>query len=154
MRVEPDDQTLPGRVAIAMKGQSVNSFAEKCGISEGAIRQYLAGSTPGVDKIVAMARVAGVSVEWLATGKGAMHAREVRQEIDEGMLFAVVQSVLGLFVEDQLSDSDLEMATRRIVDLYADLAAADLNDAAEYHAALRYAVVRLRKERGGPAPSA
>ena len=41
----------------------------KCGVSESLLRKYLAGdSLPGTDKLVAIARAADISLEWLATG--------------------------------------------------------------------------------------
>ncbi len=58
------------RLKIAMKEESVLGFAKKSGLSEGAIRQYLKGSEPGLDKVIAIAAAAGVSAAWLATGEG------------------------------------------------------------------------------------
>lgn len=40
-------------------------------MSDSLVRKYLAGSLPGLDKAIVMARVAGVSLEWLATGEGS-----------------------------------------------------------------------------------
>jgi len=58
------------RLKIALKGESVNSFAKKCGLSESLIRKYLdASSVPSVDKVVKMAEIANVPLEWLAAGK-------------------------------------------------------------------------------------
>lgn len=60
------------RLEAAMTGQSVQKFAEKCGISAPLLRKYVNGSMPGFDKAVLMAEKAGVSIEWLATGRGDM----------------------------------------------------------------------------------
>jgi len=50
---------------------SVSKFAKKCGIAESMLRKYLLGeSVPGGDKLVRVARVANVSLQWLATGTG------------------------------------------------------------------------------------
>jgi len=58
------------RLRQAIGSRSVLSFAKECGISDSLVRKYLAGSLPGLDKALVMARVAGVSLEWLATGHG------------------------------------------------------------------------------------
>lgn len=62
------------RLKEAIGSASVNSFAKKSGLSEGILRQYLSGiSQPGLDKLIAISETAGVSLLWLATGKGSMH---------------------------------------------------------------------------------
>lgn len=58
------------RLKRAIGSRSVLSFAKECGLSDSLVRKYLAGSLPGLDKAVTMARVAKVSLEWLATGEG------------------------------------------------------------------------------------
>ena len=61
------------RLKAALRGSPVNAFANRSGISEGVLRKYLSGpSLPGLDKLVAIAKTAGVNIEWLATGKGLM----------------------------------------------------------------------------------
>lgn len=59
---------ISARLAILIGDESVSSFALKCGISESLVRKYLQGSIPGADKLVQVARGAGASLEWLATG--------------------------------------------------------------------------------------
>nr|WP_169050414.1 helix-turn-helix transcriptional regulator [Brenneria salicis]NMN90561.1 helix-turn-helix protein [Brenneria salicis ATCC 15712 = DSM 30166]RBP64893.1 helix-turn-helix protein [Brenneria salicis ATCC 15712 = DSM 30166]RLM31606.1 hypothetical protein BHG07_04945 [Brenneria salicis ATCC 15712 = DSM 30166] len=50
--------------------ESVLSFAKRSGVSEGVVRKYVKGETePTVGRLVAMARAAGVSINWLATGE-------------------------------------------------------------------------------------
>lgn len=62
-----------GRLRLAIQDESINSFAIKCGMSEGLLRKYLTGTTlPGMDKLVSISETAGVSIEWLATGNGPM----------------------------------------------------------------------------------
>lgn len=51
---------------------SRNRFARKCGISESSLRKYLAGGTPGLDKVLQIASACGVSLLWLAAGEGPM----------------------------------------------------------------------------------
>ncbi|WP_445157368.1 helix-turn-helix domain-containing protein [Halomonas sp. E14] len=65
------EREFGARLRQAIGSRSVLSFAKECGISDSLVRKYLAGSLPGLDKALTMARVAGVSLEWLATGRGS-----------------------------------------------------------------------------------
>lgn len=58
------------RLKFVLNNESVNSFARKTRIGEATLRQYLKGANPGLDKVVMIAEATGISVEWLATGKG------------------------------------------------------------------------------------
>lgn len=58
------------RLREAIGSRSVLAFSKECGISDSLVRKYLAGSLPGTDNLVAMARAAGVSIAWLAAGEG------------------------------------------------------------------------------------
>ena len=54
---------------IVGEGRKVSAFAKKCGFTEGVLRRYLAGeSLPGLDKLVKIAMVGEVSLDWLAMG--------------------------------------------------------------------------------------
>lgn len=64
------------RLKLLIGDKSLAAFSKKCGVKEGSIRQYLGGSVPGLDKVIAIAEAEGVSVDWLATGKGAKNADE------------------------------------------------------------------------------
>ncbi|AXY35187.1 helix-turn-helix domain-containing protein [Yersinia pseudotuberculosis] len=58
------------RLRQAMKGESNNSFAKRCGMSERVIRNYLDGSTyPSIDRLAILAKASGVSLEWLVSGQ-------------------------------------------------------------------------------------
>lgn len=63
--------SFAGRLKLALGDESVNGFAAKCGLSESVLRKYLHGSEPGLEKVVRIARAAGVPVDWLATGEGS-----------------------------------------------------------------------------------
>jgi transcriptional regulator with XRE-family HTH domain len=85
------------RLAHAKGTLSTNAFAQKCGISESIFRKYLAGvSVPGADKLVDIARVAGVSLLWLATGQGRAEDGTpgmVRGPVDVDLLETLLESV-------------------------------------------------------------
>jgi len=60
------------RFREAMKGRTPYSIQKQTGIAQSLIGKYLSGaSTPGTDKLVLLANVLGVSLEWLATGEGS-----------------------------------------------------------------------------------
>lgn len=60
------------RLSTLINGESYKSFAKKCDMSDKAIRDYVAGKTyPALDRIAHIAKVAGCSFEWLATGYGS-----------------------------------------------------------------------------------
>jgi len=55
-----------------MDGRTPYSIQKQTGIAQSLIGKYLDGaSTPGTDKLVVLAKVLDVSLEWLATGEGS-----------------------------------------------------------------------------------
>lgn len=58
------------RLQSLMDGDSIAAFSRRCGVPESNLRSYLRrGVKPGLDHLVAIADAAGVTVEWLATGR-------------------------------------------------------------------------------------
>lgn len=68
--VQDPVETFADRLKFVIGGESVNAFAKRVGVSEGVIRQYLKGGTPGLDKAIAIADNSDISLAWLATGRG------------------------------------------------------------------------------------
>ncbi|MEM9908087.1 MAG: LexA family transcriptional regulator [Cyanobacteria bacterium P01_D01_bin.44] len=67
---EPDD--FPSRLKKVVGDKSIRSFARECGFSDTVLRQYLNGnSEPTRPVLLAIARAADVSLEWLAAGQTA-----------------------------------------------------------------------------------
>ena len=67
---EPDG--FPSRLKQAMGSKSIRGFARECGFSDTVLRQYLSGqSEPTRPVLLAIARAADVSLEWLAAGQAA-----------------------------------------------------------------------------------
>ena len=58
------------RLVEAIGDESVNSFAKRCEISEGSVRNYLKGGLPGADIALKMSDAAGVDFLWLVSGRG------------------------------------------------------------------------------------
>ena len=87
--------TFSDRLSLALKGESIHSFAQRSGVRDSLLRKYVAGSEPGLEKLVTIADALGVTVEWLATGRGprAVSERSV----------AVVDAEGGAIVGHRLS---------------------------------------------------
>lgn len=60
------------RIAMLVGEGSVRSFAHKAGLSPGTMHNILNGGFPRLDNLVAIANAGGVTLEWLATGRGSM----------------------------------------------------------------------------------
>jgi len=69
-RFEAGKSELRDRVREVIGDEPVAAFARKCGFSETLVRKYLRGSLPSSENLTTIARVAGVTIDWLATGKG------------------------------------------------------------------------------------
>ncbi|MDD3553245.1 MAG: helix-turn-helix transcriptional regulator [Deltaproteobacteria bacterium] len=73
------------RLKQCIREEPVAAFARRCGLPEATIRSYLNGKKPVYDKLVRIADAAGVSIDWLATGRGSMrpHTHPRTQPIDD-----------------------------------------------------------------------
>lgn len=82
---------LADRIKAVIAG-NVSAFSKKSGVGESLLRQYIAGSTPGLAKAAAIADAAGVSLNWLATGRGepAAGVGEARGAYDVADNFVLV----------------------------------------------------------------
>ena len=71
---------FPTRLKQAIGDKSIRGFARECGFSDTVLRQYLNGqSEPTRPALLAIARTARVSVEWLAVGKTASSTEEITE---------------------------------------------------------------------------
>ena len=62
---------LAARLKVLIRPGSVASFAKRCGLAESVLRAYISdGRMPSLDKALAIATVGGVTLDWLATGRG------------------------------------------------------------------------------------
>lgn len=153
MRKLRDSEGLPGRIALLFGDGSANSFAKKCEMSEGSIRQYLNGSIPRMDKVVTMARVAGVRLEWLATGEGPMREGERPEgDLNERLLCEIIRVVAMTQCNDAKPEAAAGLA-RLSAEIYAILAGMNLQSDAERRAAIEYALMRERRKPAAAGPS-
>lgn len=77
------------RLSLVIGDESIRSFALRANLSPPVIKKYVENdSTPNVERLVAIAEAAGVTVEWLATGKGPKYPNGIiesgHQQIMEG----------------------------------------------------------------------
>lgn len=92
-----DDQVsefeFAGRLKKLIGNDSVRAFGRKTGISEKQLRKYLSGgSKPGLDNLISISKVTGVSIEWLATGERT----EQKDEITDYQPSMEAQKILEL----------------------------------------------------------
>jgi len=68
---EIDADALAARLKLLIGDHSVAFFARKSGIADSVLRTYLNdGRMPPLDKALAIATAGGVTLDWLATGRG------------------------------------------------------------------------------------
>ncbi|MFM2056083.1 MAG: hypothetical protein RLY71_468 [Pseudomonadota bacterium] len=116
------------RLQTVMNGDSIAAFGRRCGIPESNLRSYIKrGVKPGLDHLVAMADTAGVTVEWLATGRppklrrdlvDALKAHTAQAEppvqpLDRARLAQAVQGV-----EDALQAAALSLPPDKRAELF------------------------------------
>lgn len=63
--------SFPERLTEVIGTQSVRSFSDEIGLSEGAVRAFLKGRIPRADDALAISRARGVDLVWLLTGESA-----------------------------------------------------------------------------------
>lgn len=70
------------RLGVVIGDESVRSFALRANLSPPVIKKYLEDdSTPNVERLIALAEAGGVTVEWLATGKGNKHPKNISEDV-------------------------------------------------------------------------
>ena len=66
--MEVDIDGFGDRVKELIGSESVQSFAQKCGIPGSSLRNYLNGRVPGIDIAAKIANATGSPLEWLISG--------------------------------------------------------------------------------------
>lgn len=101
------DISFSKRIKVLVeRAGSAEKLAKKAGISARVIGKYLNGdSDPSRTRLIRLAKVAEVSLEWLATGSGNMIIEAERlcslsAKIDEGILEEVIEAI-----EEYLSEA-------------------------------------------------
>lgn len=94
---------LATRLRFALGRESVNSFAQRCGIAESGVRKYLTGSEPGAAKAAAMAKALGVRLDWLVSGEEPMRMDAFDQPAKASLLNRDVLVAAMIAVDEHLS---------------------------------------------------
>lgn len=76
---EKESDTFATRLRSLIDGESIAGFARRVEVPEANIHTYLRGMTPHLDKLIRIADACGVTVEWLATGRGIRRASDMRR---------------------------------------------------------------------------
>jgi transcriptional regulator with XRE-family HTH domain len=67
------------RIKQAIGNETVKAFSRRCGVADTSLRDYIGGKKkPGLDAITAISEYAGVTVDWLATGKGIKYTKDLK----------------------------------------------------------------------------
>jgi len=84
------------RLGLLVQETTVSAFARKVGLSESLIRKYLKGSEPSLSRADQIARLANVSLEWLATGCGYQYRQaEVVDQPALALALSLIESGLS-----------------------------------------------------------
>jgi transcriptional regulator with XRE-family HTH domain len=103
------------RLAILVQDTTVSAFARKVGLSESLLRKYLKGSEPSLSRADQIARMANVSLEWLATGCGYQYRQA--EVVDQAALVLASEISDNGMKDTQIELTELERMTL-IVSVY------------------------------------
>lgn len=135
---------IAARIRDAIGEEPVAAFGRRCGIGESLLRKYLAGSEPSATNLAKIADAAGVTVDWLATGRGPKRRIEANKELQNQRDSADLDTLAGDAIEEWRAILKLlgELPERESAALRRDLFARAQN-AAEL-VELRRAVAEIR----------
>jgi transcriptional regulator with XRE-family HTH domain len=110
------DLTARIRTVLAELGITERELSRRAGLSSSAVWQILNERvrSPKTESLVEIARVAGVEVEWLATGKGPR-----RRKTPGPMPAAIVEAAQA----ERYSDAETEIAASLVRDLPGEVTA-------------------------------
>jgi transcriptional regulator with XRE-family HTH domain len=95
---------------LMLKGESIRSFASRCGLSDSTIRHYVAEtSEPTLGKIEQIAQACNVSVGWLAAGEKKDGSRD---GLDKELFV-----LIALLIEGQLKEQKASLPTAKKMEL-------------------------------------
>ena len=151
MNNDAHNNDLASRIRALIGSESIRGCALKWDIPEGSLRQYLNGSVPGVDKVIAIARGAGVRIEWLATGEGPMRPddaapteKSTPSALNLERLARIGEAIADLYREENARIYPRQLA-RLQGETYNDLAETTTSDQ-EWELGLKITLQRLRRD--------
>lgn len=96
-----DATTLHDRMSQAAGERSYRELADLTNTHAETVRRYMQGQSPSVEFVAALIRGLGLNAGWLLTGRGPMHAAEMKGEalreadVSE-LLNAMAETITGL----------------------------------------------------------
>lgn len=97
--------SLPNRLQELIGEQSVRSFAQSVGISETAIRKYLKGAIPSLDKAMQIASACNIELNWLAYGD-SLSTSHIQRASSKGVDSELADNVMVLTPEQHQAISE------------------------------------------------
>lgn len=138
---EVDPTLLATRLKRLIGAESVSSFARRSGVGESVLRSYLADHRmPSLDKALALAVAAGVTLDWLATGQHSRTMAQLRATYTTGsgdaspsdglplaqLNIAVLEGILKAVLKAQGARASPAQLATLVVDLYLRATATNL----------------------------
>lgn len=124
--LDVESDAFARRLKEVVGDKKVVWFAKECRLPESNIRSYLNGKFPSIDKAAAIAEAAGVTLDWLASGRQPKTRAELKAAArpqDAGRLDTyriAVEAVQAWQLENQRFLTPEKL--REVLDLLVDLA--------------------------------
>lgn len=127
------------RLRSVIQDESLNSFANRCGFTEGTLRKYLNGAVPGADKLLQIAQNNGLTVEWLLTGDTPQYKTDLKRALEYASIdpSEIVKNFTGIDIinrkkpsfgsnltPDQIRNQATENSAHVLIDTFPDVKAA------------------------------
>lgn len=95
------------RLRWVIGDEAVYAFGRRAGISDTALRSYLKGSVPSIDKAVKIAQVGQVNLNWLITGEGSpqLHPDAKAEYVYVPFVDVAASAGAGVLVREELIES-------------------------------------------------
>jgi transcriptional regulator with XRE-family HTH domain len=105
------EETFATRLKLIIGSESISAFARRCGIGESLLRKYLNGSLPNSHNLVLIADAAGVTVDWLASGRLPRSRAEITAQSSE-----IREDEFLLLMVYRESNKNQKIAIRKLID--------------------------------------
>jgi len=150
--LDPDEARLIERLKDVLSARgAAAAIAEKTGIAASTVRSYVRqGSIPTALKLAAIAEAAGVSLEWLATGRGPKSYTLTGEDgpapgLDRELMARVVDCIAKLYKAERIALSDLDLG-KLSAEKYVELAKAKPGNLDEILVLIRMLREQLRTQ--------
>ena len=77
--ITQDKNNVGDRIKEAIGDEPVKAFARRSGVPDTSLRNYISNEKkPGLDALTAISEASGITVDWLAKGKGIKYIRDLK----------------------------------------------------------------------------